>query len=209
MTVIYKSSMLYHTVMAVVYHKHRHEHFRAVAEWIPENVSVLDVCCGDGRLCTYLPAVKYAGLDNSAPLVKAGRRRKRNIHLFDLNCDPLPRFDIVVCQVSLFQFYPQVESVLSRLWDATNQRLIVTESVMSLTQSQWPWIASLVVWGTRTNGMTNGNFRFDPGSLEILFEPYANQLRHRSAICGGRDWIYVLDKTCQQQCSQPAAHSLV
>lgn len=195
MAILYQSSRFYHTLMALVYRTHRHERFQAVSQWIPENAALLDVCCGDGSLTEYLPpSVRYHGLDQSSAFVSAGQKLGRRVEQFDLTQNKLPCSQIVVCQVSLFQFYPDVETVLSRLFEAAEQRLIISESVFSLTQSRWSWLASLVAWGTDPNGMSNSRFRFNEESLQKLFTPYRKHIRDAREVCGGRDWVYVLDK---------------
>ena len=195
MTILYKSSSFYHALMAIVYGKNRHQHFQAVAEWVPDDAEVLDVCCADGKLKGYLsPSVHYKGVDHSPTFVKVGTQRGLDIRQFDLKTDPLPRCQVVVCQVSLFQFHPNVEAILAKLFDAAQQRLIISESVFSLTQSRWSWIAAIVAWGTRAEGTADSSFRFTPQTLAELFKPYEEDLRHRAEICDGRDWIYVLDK---------------
>jgi trans-aconitate methyltransferase len=181
--------------MAAVYHVHRRERFREVARWVPEGVEILDVCCGDGALTGFLdPSVHYRGLDQSPIFVARGRDRGRQVEHRDVRASPLPQSQVVVCQASLFQFYPDVEEVLGRLFEAATERLIVSESVKSLTQSRCSSLSRLVAWGTRVEGMSNDHFRFSPESLEALFRPYATHLRHAREVCGGRDWLYVLDK---------------
>ncbi len=195
MTILYESSWFYRTLMTLVYRSHRRERFEAVSRWIPEGAEVLDVCCGDGTLSKYLQSsVGYKGLDQSTAFVSAAQNQGRPVEQFDLTQDKLPRAQIVVCQVSLFQFYPNIEAVLSQLFEAAEQRLIISESVLSLTQSRWSWIASIVAWGTDPNGMSNNHFRFNPESLKELFAPYDKHLVDSQEVCGGRDWVYVLDK---------------
>ncbi len=195
MIVLYRSRVLYHGLMSMVYHIHRRERFEEVARWVPEGADLLDVCCGDGSLAAYLPATtRYRGLDLSEAFVAAARRRGREVRAFNLMREPLPRARVVVCQVSLFQFYPRVEEVVSRLFEAATERLIISESVKSFSQSQWSFVSSGVAWGTRVDGLNDGRFRFNPDALQGLFAPYKPHLRHIAEICGGRDWVYVLDK---------------
>lgn len=195
MDILYKSSHLYHALMTLVYNKYRKERFQAVARYVPEDANVLDVCCGDGSLSTYLPpGATYRGLDYSQDFVKKAHQENRDVTRFNLREDPLPSAQIVICQVSLFQFYPDHEAILSKLFQAAEQRLIISESVFSLTQSKWKWIAAIVAWGTHANGMSNDSFRFSPQSLAELFKPYEANLHAADEVCGGRDWVYVLDK---------------
>ena len=195
MAILYRSSRLYHTLMAVVYGSHRRERFQSVARWVSDGADVLDVCCGDGALADYLPASgSYRGLDQSPDFVQTARQRGRQVEGFDLRRNSLPSAQIVVCQVSLFQFHPDEETVLAKLFEAARERLIISESVLSLTQSRWSWLASFVGWGTHAQGMTDTRFRFTPESLRRLFQSYGPHIRHSSSVCGGRDWVYVLDK---------------
>ena len=124
MTFLYKSSLLYHGLMTMVYHVHRRERFEEVARWVPRDAEVLDVCCGDGSLSTFLPAsVSYRGLDESTAFIKAGSHRGRDLRHFNLMAESLPVSQIVICQVSLFQFYPKVEEVVGRLFAAADRAL--------------------------------------------------------------------------------------
>lgn len=195
MAILYQSSRFYHALMTLVYRTHRRERFQAVSRWVPEDAEVLDVCCGDGSLAEHLlPSARYRGLDQSAAFVREGQRRGHRVEQFDVMRDKLPSAQIIVCQVSLFQFYPAVDTVLSRLYEAAEQRLIISESVLSLTQSRWSWIASIVAWGTDPNGMSNNRFRFNEETLKELFSPYREHILDAREVCGGRDWVYVLEK---------------
>jgi SAM-dependent methyltransferase len=195
MAILYRHSWLFHSAMTFAYLTHRRERFQALACWVPEGAHVLDVCCGDGSFTEYLPSsVRYKGLDYSPAFVRAARRRGRQVELFDLRHGSLPASQIIVCQISLYQFYPEQAAVLARLFEAAEQRLIVSESVKSLAKSRWPWIASVGDWGLRVEGMIDSRFRFSPEDLEKLFHPYSAHIHQAGPICGGRDWLYVLDK---------------
>ena len=47
--------------------------------------SVLDLACGDGGLAAFLPRQRYLGVDASAEMVDAARRRGRDVVHADLN----------------------------------------------------------------------------------------------------------------------------
>jgi SAM-dependent methyltransferase len=192
---LYKHPWIYHGLMAIVYRRHWHEHYQAVAQWIPGDKDVLDVCCGDGSLAAYLPASQaYRGLDFSPALVAEGQRLGRDVREFDLRTGTLPQADIVCIQVSLFQFHPDTPEILAKLYASARERLIVSESVFSLTQSRWKWIADFVGHGTEMPGMQDHRFRFSPETLAQIFQPYQEKIRYHGPVCGGRDWIYVVDK---------------
>lgn len=195
MSILYRNSWLYHTVLAAAYGRRRQDRFRAVAGWIPAGATVLDVCSGDGTLAEHLPtSVRYQGLDHSPAFVQAARRRGRQVDIFDLRTDRLPRAEIVICQISLYQFHPHTEATVKRLFEAAERRLLITESVCSLAQSRWPPLAALGDWALRVEGMSDSRFRHTPKSLQELFRPYGRHLRHQGAIAGGRDWLFVLER---------------
>lgn len=196
MALLYKNTYLYHGLINFVYGASRKERFHAVVRWVPDNMEVLDVCSGDGTLASYLAeGVKYRGLDQSPVFVREGQALGRAVELFDVRTGDLPSTDVVVCQVSLFQFYPHAESLLARLFDAAKYRLVISESVFSLSQSRWSWLASVVGRGTQTKGMSTHTFRYTASSLRQLFQPYTANVRHVAEVCNGRDWVYVLDKS--------------
>lgn len=195
MAVFYANSRVYHLLMAITYRHHRAERFRAVAEWVPEGAQVLDVCCGDGSLAEHLPPnVSYRGLDNSRAFLRTARRRGRPVERFDVCSESLPLSQVVICQVSLYQFYPLVDQMLARLFEAATQRLIVSESVWSLTRSNLPLVAPLIAWAMRANDLSDGYFRFTPEELDRLFAAYGQFRRYQGSICGGLDRLFVLDK---------------
>jgi len=195
MSLFYSNSRLYHLLMAITYRHHWAERFRAVAEWVPDGAQVLDVCCGDGSLVEHLPPkVSYRGLDRNSMFIRNARKRGRTVELFDFCSESLPKSEVVICQVSLYQFYPLLDQTLARLFDAATQRLIVSESVWSLTRSKIPLVAPFIAWAMRTNDLSDGYFRFTPEELDRLFASYRPFLRYRGSICGGLDRLFVLDK---------------
>ncbi|MGH8602514.1 MAG: class I SAM-dependent methyltransferase, partial [Gammaproteobacteria bacterium] len=115
MALLYKNTYLYHGLIIFVYGVSRKERFHAVVRWVPDNMEVLDICCGDGTLGSYLArCVEYRGLDQSLVFVREAQALGRAVELFDVRTGDLPSADVVVCQVSLFQFYPQAEAMLAR-----------------------------------------------------------------------------------------------
>ena len=70
---------------AATYLAHRGELVLKLGPRLAHGDAVLDLACGDAGAADYLPGVRYAGLDASAEMVKAGRGRGRNVVLGDLN----------------------------------------------------------------------------------------------------------------------------
>jgi SAM-dependent methyltransferase len=67
------------------YLAHRAELIGSLGPPLERGDSLLDLACGDGGLADYLPTVRYAGVDSSPEMVRAGTERGRNVVLGDLN----------------------------------------------------------------------------------------------------------------------------
>jgi len=70
---------------AAGYLAHRGELVLSLGPPLERGDTLLDLACGDAAAADELPQVRYAGLDASAEMVKAGQRRGRNVVLGDLN----------------------------------------------------------------------------------------------------------------------------
>jgi len=70
---------------AATYLAHRAELVLSLGPSLEPGDTVLDLACGDAAAAEHLPDVRYAGLDASTEMVKAARRRGRNVVLGNLN----------------------------------------------------------------------------------------------------------------------------
>jgi SAM-dependent methyltransferase len=70
---------------AASYLAHRAELVVSLGPALERGATVLDLACGDGGLADHLPDVRYSGVDASDDMVKAGKRRGRDVVLGDLN----------------------------------------------------------------------------------------------------------------------------
>ncbi len=70
---------------AATYLAHRGELVLSVGPPLERGDAVLDLACGDGGLADHLRGVRYLGVDSSAEMVEAGKRRGRDVVLGDLN----------------------------------------------------------------------------------------------------------------------------
>jgi SAM-dependent methyltransferase len=67
------------------YLAHRAELVRTLGPPLEATDRVLDLACGDGGLAAFLPAQRYRGVDASAEMVEAARRRGVDAVVGDLN----------------------------------------------------------------------------------------------------------------------------
>src|SRR5713101_2973244 len=134
---IYRSSWLYELAMRALYRRHYRSRYAAVADLIPADSSVVEVCCGPGMLYErHLKSkqVNYTGLDFSPHFVARLRRRNVDAYVWDARDErPLPRADHVVMQASLYQFLPDVRPVIDRMLAAAGKTLVVAEPIHNLT----------------------------------------------------------------------------
>ncbi|HEX9599443.1 MAG TPA: class I SAM-dependent methyltransferase [Gaiellaceae bacterium] len=70
---------------AATYLAHRGELVVNLGPPLEHGDTVLDLACGDAAAAEYLPGMRYVGLDASAEMIKAAKRRGRDVVLGDLN----------------------------------------------------------------------------------------------------------------------------
>jgi SAM-dependent methyltransferase len=70
---------------AASYLAHRGELVLRLGPRLGHGDGVLDLACGDAGAAEHLPGVRYLGVDASAEMVKAGKRRGCDVVLGDLN----------------------------------------------------------------------------------------------------------------------------
>jgi SAM-dependent methyltransferase len=180
----------------MLYGRHYSSRFRAVADLIANDSSVLDLCCGPARLYhRYLKRkrVGYTGVDVNRKFIERLRESGAKGEVFDLR-EPraLPQADYVVMQASLYHFLPDARPIVDRMIDAAIRQVIIAEPVRNLATSN----SGLLRFFGRalTNpGMGEQAERFTEASLDRFFESYNERVTKSSLIAGGREKIYVLD----------------
>jgi len=76
---------------AATYLAHRAELVLSLGPPLERGDTVLDLACGDGGFADHLPTVRYSGVDASTEMVRAAKRRGRDVVLGDLNDYAPPR----------------------------------------------------------------------------------------------------------------------
>ena len=70
---------------STTYLARRADVFRSLGPALRPGAAVVDLACGDGGFGDFLPEYRYLGVDASAEMVAAARRRGRNVVQADLN----------------------------------------------------------------------------------------------------------------------------
>jgi SAM-dependent methyltransferase len=180
--------------MRVLYGRYYAARDAAVAVHIPDGASVLELCCGPGRL--YLRELRgrigsYVALDASARFVERLRRRGVDARRADVATADLPAADVVVMQASLYQFLPDAEALVRRMRAAAGTAVIVSEPVRNLASSRLGVVARLAAGGAATADGAQAQ-RFDAASLQALMAPFGDAVLFQGPVPGGREHVYVL-----------------
>lgn len=193
-SLIYKSATLYELAMIALYGRHYPLRYRAVADLIPPESSVLDLCCGPAVLYErYLrqKSVNYTGLDINAAFVNRLSRRGVRAMVWDVREDAaLPPADYVVMQASLYHFLPDPLPVLSRMMEAARKRVIIAEPVRNLACAKLPLLASFAR-SLANPGSGSQPYRFTEQMLDGLIARLCQPPPLAFQISGGREKVYV------------------
>ncbi len=105
---------------------------RLIAEIIPDNSSVLDIGCGDGRLLLYLlqtkKNLKVYGIDISESAVEIAKKRGIDAECLDILKQGLPGhpvFDYII-MADFIEHIPEPERLLLRIKDHFRKQLIIS-----------------------------------------------------------------------------------
>ena len=85
-SLVYRSATGYELLMRVLYGRHYAARQRTIASLIPEDSTVLELCCGPGTLYRRHLAqkrVRYLGLDINDGFLRRVRRTGRVTHIRD------------------------------------------------------------------------------------------------------------------------------
>ncbi|HSB12132.1 MAG TPA: methionine biosynthesis protein MetW [Blastocatellia bacterium] len=194
-SLIYKSESIYELAMLLLYGRHYPSRYRAIADLIPANSSVLDLCCGPALLYRrYLrtKSVEYTGLDINKRFIDRLIRRGGSGTVWDLRSDErLPPADYVIMQASLYHFLPDASGVVNRMLEAARCKVIIAEPVRNLTDSKSRFLSMLGRLSTNP-GTGQQQLRFTEETLAEFFSRYAARIVDSFPIAGGREKMYVL-----------------
>jgi SAM-dependent methyltransferase len=111
------------------------ERYRTVAAEIG-NLNVLDLCCGDCWLLHFPPHRRYRGMDINRRFVRAARRNSVDVWAGDLLSQDFPSAECITILHSLYQSYPDHETLLQKMLDKATREVIVCEAMQGLSLSR-------------------------------------------------------------------------
>jgi len=137
-SITYWHPFIYKILMKLLFRKSYKARYTEIANLIKNNSSVIDICCGDAQLYSFLKNknIKYTGIDFNNVFLNHLRKKKIDVIHMDINQEKIPiKADYVVLQSSLYQFIPNHLQIIRKLLDVTQKYLIIQETVVSYTQS--------------------------------------------------------------------------
>jgi len=196
-SVLYWHPYIYSFLVRLMYRKHYTKRYEAITSLIDSNSSVLDVCCGDSKLYFYLRGknVDYLGLDLNPTFVRVSKRSGIQARMFDLYKDVPPKKDFVVIQASLYQFIPDHNEILQKLFSAAKRYLIVAEPIRSYAQSKWKVVSLL---GKLLNNPAGDGIykvqRFNLDTLKETMRPFEKNIVEEFMLPGSIEYVFVVKK---------------
>jgi len=189
-------------MMAVAYGRHYADRYRKLAELIPNDVSVLDLCCGPGILYSrYLreKSVVYLGIDFNERFVRRVIDAGALGQVRDLRSDePLPQADYVLMQASLYHFLPDPLTIFERMLKAAKKAVIISEPIRNLAASRLRILRYLGAALSNPGSGSQPN-RFDEKSLDEFVRRAFSGSYESFLLTGGREKVYRLSVERQLQ----------
>ena len=194
-SIVYWHPFTYNLIMRLLYGSNFEERYKSIANIIPNNASVVEVCAGDGYLYRHYlknKNVTYVGYDINPALVRASQKKGISMLLCNLFEDQVPMADYVLIQASLYQFIPRENEIITKLLNSARIALIVAEPVKNLSDSSNPIIRFLA---RRSANPGSGHVakRFNSDTLRFCFTKYP-EFRDWIEVKGGREAIGVFRK---------------
>lgn len=195
-SLVYRNSFTYGLVMRALYGRHYLARSRAIADLIPPESSVLDLCCGPGILFDrHLRAkrVRYTGLDYNPRFIARVQRLGGEGQVCNVGIlESFPQADFVLIQASLYHFLPDANPLLTRMEQAAHRAVIVAEPIRNLATGANRWLATLAQRQTNA-GLGSQPTRFTEAMLDDFFASRTSHPFQSFLIPGGREKVYIID----------------
>jgi hypothetical protein len=186
---IYKHALIYRWFMRIYYMGHYGRVSRKVADIIPENSSVVELCCADSFL--YIKFLRDKNVDYKG--VDYSRKVGVDAEVADVTAVGLPDVDSVIMLRSLYQFLPDVMPVIEQMYAACRQQVIIMEPVKTLSSSDSK-ILSWIAKRAANPGDGHKMHRFDESSFRSLLEDRFGSAVRFLENPSSRDMLAIISK---------------
>lgn len=179
------------------YGRHYGDRMKKINSLIPKNSSVLDVCCGPCNIYYALAdkEIRYLGLDYNQNFVNKANAEGIEAQVFDIYKDSFPaeKFDFIILQGSLYQFFDSRMEIIQRMLDATNKYVIVSEPIKNLVD-RLPGPLSKIVNRLKDPGTGATVHSFTEKSFDETMESFKKNIVATYYIGEGIEKLYLLRK---------------
>lgn len=197
-SLVYQSSLIYEALMVILYGSHYADRYKAILPFIPDGVSLADICCGPAIIYhRYLKSknIRYVGIDVNPKLLAALGESGAEGQIMDITGpEPLPKADYLLMQASLYHFLPnQVDMILDKMLEAGQQKVIIAEPIKNLSDSNIP-VLSWLAKRSANPGTGHQAHRFNESSLDAAMQRFKDngQLETSFLVANGREKVYVI-----------------
>ena len=194
-SILYWHPNIYNFLVRLMYKTSFNERYTTINNLITDNSSVVDVCCGDSYLYSYLKNknINYLGLDFNPTFINISKRKGIKARLFNIYEDPIPHADYIIIQTSLYQFIPNHDQILKKLYQAADKYLIITETMKSYGGSKNKFFSKI---GKYLNNPGDGikENRFSLITFKKAMEPFQEKIENEFFIKGNIDYVVVIKK---------------
>jgi glycosyltransferase involved in cell wall biosynthesis len=169
---IYWTCTGYDLLMRLLYGRQYDETYAAVARRIPDGASVVDLCCGTGRLYRAGLAqrgVDYLGLDFNGHFVMGGRKRGIPMRFADVTREAPPPADYVVMCSSFYHMHRDADGMLARMRAAARRAVILSEPVSNVS-TRAPGVLGRLAAAATNPGVGEYGARYDLASFRAFAE---------------------------------------
>lgn len=194
-SLVYWHPLIYTMLIRLSYGRVYLQRYQAIADLVDKRSSVVDVCCGDCTIYSFLKEkdVDYLGLDFNPCFVDKANKKGIKARLFDIRKDALPKADYILLQGSLYQFHPDEAGIIGKLLAAAKRQLILSEPVKNRAASPSKPIAWL---SEKLSDPGDGvkKFKFDEQSLRRVMAPFQQNIINEFMAANNIDSVFVLSK---------------
>ena len=191
----YWHPLIYTFLIRLSYGRGYNQRYQAIADLVEARSSLVDVCCGDSRIYSFLREkdIDYTGLDFNQCFVDKATKKGIRARLFDIRKDPVPQGDYILMQASLYQFYPNQHEIIRKLLDASSKALILSEPMKNKAHSQSKAISLLgVLFSNPGDGIKE--FKFNPETLKETLRPFARNIKKEFLTANDIEYVVMLAK---------------
>lgn len=148
---VYWSGFLYHTLLRLLHGKAHGKMYEQVANMVGD-LSILDLCCGDGQLARKLSHERYAGIEINPRFVRNLRCRGLHVVEGDVRIVEYPSAQCAVLVESFYHFLPDGKTLINKILSLPFQKVIIVESMSHWSDHSASWISAFAKWSTRVRG---------------------------------------------------------